>query len=222
MTSTIPGCFVTWCGGSATWMRRRNWPPRCSRSRWRPSRKAPHQPMSSDGWWGSPATWPLVLEASGGQRSSLAPTAVLPGIAELRATARRLRAASQWVPLPDGRLAVRRALMALAQHDPIRTIPRRAAWRRAGLWLSTVAGLAAVIGAFGLGAGALDPLVPPSSPAYGVRLALNRVRDTLIPSQPSVGAYALTFEFSAAQVPSEPGATGMTSGKLGGLPATLS
>jgi hypothetical protein len=85
-----------------------------------------------------------------------------------------------------------------------------------------VAGLVAVIGAFGLGAGALDPLVPPSSPAYGVRLALNRVRDTLIPSQPSVGAYALTFEFSAAQVPSEPGATAMTSGKLGGLPATLS
>jgi len=155
-------------------------------------------------------------------RGALGPTVVLPEIAELRDTARLLRAASQWVPLPEGRLAVRRALMALAQQGLHHAIPRRAAWRRAGLWLSTVTALAAVMGAFGLGTGARDPLVRPSSPAHGGRLALNRTPEKRIPGHPGPGAYALTFEFSAVQVPSRPGTTARTTGKLGGLPATLS
>jgi len=155
-------------------------------------------------------------------RGALGSTVVLPEIAELRDTARLLRAASQWVPLPEGRLAVRRALMALAQQGLHHAIPGRAAWRRAGLWLSTVTALAAVMGAFGLGTGAWDPLVRPSSPAHGGRLALNRTPDKRIPGHPGPGAYALTFEFSAVQVPSRPGTTARTPGRLGGVPATLS
>ena len=60
-------------------------------------------------------------------KGALGPAAALSDIAELRDTARLLRAASQWVPLPEGRLAVKRALMAMAQQSLHHTIAGRAA-----------------------------------------------------------------------------------------------
>src|SRR5690348_4916053 len=99
------------------------------------------------------------LESLLGELLDKEPSAHRPGIeapreiVELRDAARRLRAASQWMPLPEGRLAVRRALLATA--DQNRAGLGRASWRRAGLWLSMAAVAAVVVGAFSLGAGAL-------------------------------------------------------------------
>ncbi len=143
-----------------------------------------------------------------------------PEIAELRDTARRLRRASQWTPLPEGRLAVRQALLVTAEHSRNHANHSRAAWRRAGLWLG-MAALAAVAGAFGLGAGALDGLVPPSSPMYGLRLALDRARVAFVPGHLIGRQYPLSYQFSAVQVPSTGDVTRTVQGKVGGLPVTL-
>lgn len=103
-------------------------------------------------------------------------------ITELRDTARLLRAASQWVPLPEGRNAVRRALLATAQHGQFSSDLARAAWRRTGRWLGAAGALVLIVAAFALGAGLLDGLGSPSSPLYGVRLGLDEARVALVPS----------------------------------------
>jgi len=108
--------------------------------------------------------------------------AASPEVAELRDTARLLRAASQWVPLPEGRNAVRRALLATAEHGRIGIDPARAAWRRTGRWLGTAGVLTVIIAAFALGVGLLDGLGSPSSPLYGARLELDAARVALVPS----------------------------------------
>jgi hypothetical protein len=142
-------------------------------------------------------------------------------IAELRDAARRLRAASQWMPLPEGRFAVRRALLATAAQGENHAGLSRAPWRRASLWLSLAAVAAFAVGAFGLGAGALNVLVPPSSPVYGLRLMLDQARGTFVPGHPNPGQYALSYQFPAVQIPAVGGVTSTAAGKVGGLPAAL-
>ncbi len=105
-----------------------------------------------------------------------------PEIIELRDTARRLRAASQWVPLPEGRNAVRRALLATAQHGRVGADPARAAWRQTGRWLGTGGVVTVIVAAFALGAGVLDGLGSPSGPLYGLRLGLDDARVAIVPS----------------------------------------
>jgi len=142
-------------------------------------------------------------------------------IVELREAARRLRAASQWMPLPDGRFAVRRALLATAEQSQTHTGPGRASWRRAGLWLSMAAVAAVVVGAFGLGAGALSALLPPSSPASGLRLALDKARAAFAFGHLGPVQYALRYQFAAIQGPFNGGESRTVDGKIGGLPVTL-
>lgn len=93
-----------------------------------------------------------------------------PEALELRDMARRLRAATQWVPLPEGRQALRRALLLAAGHRPRRLS------RRWGL----AAAAAAVLVAWGLGGWTWS--APPSSRLYDLRLALEDVQVALLPT----------------------------------------
>lgn len=105
-----------------------------------------------------------------------------PAILGLVETARLMRAVTQWVPLPEGRTAVRRALLTTAAEHPSR--PRASAWRQGG-WGLIGAGAAAAatfIVAFGLGAGALDGFGFPGSGLYDARLRVDAIRVALMPS----------------------------------------
>ncbi len=171
-----------------------------------------------------------------------------PEVVELRDMARLLRASSLSVPLPEGRHAVRRALLATAEKNYFEGIPARAAWRRTGRWLGMAAMMVLIVGAFGLGAGLLDSFGSPSSPLYGLRLAVDRVRTALVPGlTPGTGSpaarartaeiqelatsgyapaavtgYPLTYRFPAhTTIPSVPGEMATLEGSIGGLPATL-
>lgn len=123
----------------------------------------------------------LLEDEQGGVAEAAVPAEIL----EMREMAQRVRAASQWMPLPEGRVAVRRALVATAQQqEQLRGGRGRTAWR---WWqprgVGILAGAAAVLVlVFGLGAGTLDGLVLPSSPLYGVRLQLDEVRVWLVPT----------------------------------------
>ena len=82
----------------------------------------------------------LIRELLGGAGSEgMGAAGATSEIAELREMARRLRVARQRVALPEGRLAVRRALLATAEESRMNVGLGRAAWRRAGLWLSMAA-----------------------------------------------------------------------------------
>lgn len=134
---------------------------------------------------------------------------VTPELTALRDTARRLRAASQSAALPAGHQVVRRVLQVAARPGEQQAAPPRGAWRWARLWLST-AMAAAVVGAFGLGAGALDAFVLPSSPAYGLRLTIDRARDAFTAgrheSGPRIGTSKLGHGAAAGNSPAGPGA----------------
>jgi len=128
----------------------------------------------------------LLEDEQGGAAGGVAEAAVPGEILEMREMAQRVRAASQWMPLPEGRVAVRRALVATAQQqqEQVRGGRGRTAWR---WWqprgVGILAGAAAtLVLVFGLGAGMLDGLVMPSSPLYGVRLQLDEVRVWLVPT----------------------------------------
>jgi len=141
----------------------------------------------------------LHEEEETGAASGRANLDVPPEIAELRDTARLLRSASQWVPLPEGRNAVRRALMATAQQGGIGGDPARTAWRRTGRWLIAGAAVAAsIVAAFGLGAGLLDGLGSPKSPLYGLRLEIDAARVALVPSR--VGKAELIVQAAHARI----------------------
>lgn len=105
-----------------------------------------------------------------------------PEIVELRDTARLLRAASQWAPLPAGRTAVRRALLTAARYGPAQPEPARDAWRRTRRWLGAAGAAAAIVVAFDLGAGPLAGLGSPAGPLYALRLGLDAAGVTLVPS----------------------------------------
>src|SRR5207244_1379076 len=96
----------------------------------------------------------------------------------------------QSAALPAGHQVVRRVLQVAARNSDQQAAPTHRAWRWARLWLST-AMAAALVGAFGLGAGALDALVLPASPGYGLRLTIDRARDVFTPvrhdSRPQTG-----------------------------------
>ncbi len=114
----------------------------------------------------------------GAARPSYAPPAIL----ELVETARLMRAVTQWVPLPEGRAAVRRALLTTATEHLSRA--RASAWRPGGRGLIGVGAAAAatLILAFGLGAGALDGFGLPGSGLYDARLQVDAIRVALMPS----------------------------------------
>jgi hypothetical protein len=176
---------------------------------------------------------------------------VSPEIVELRDMARLLRAASHSVPLPEGRLVVRRTLLATAQQGRPEGIPARAAWRRTGRWLSVAATLGMIVVAFSLGAGLLDGVGSRSNPLYGLRVGVDRARLALIPrwtqgtgstarsaqartveideiaasgfSRPAGAAgYPLTYRFAGVTIPSRSGEEITVEGTVGGLPVTLS
>ena len=132
---------------------------------------------------------------------------VTPELTALRDTARRLRAASQSAALPAGHQVVRRVLQVAARNSDHQAAPPRGTWRWARLWLST-AMAAAVVGAFGLGAGALDALVLPSSPGYGLRLTIDRARDVFTPgrhdSRPRTGTSTPGHDAAAKNSPRGP------------------
>jgi hypothetical protein len=80
---------------------------------------------------------------------------------------------------------------------------------------------AVVVGAFGLGAGALNALVPPGSPMYNLRLVLDQARGAFVLGHPNPGQYALSYQFPAVQLPAAGGVTRTANGTIGGLPTTL-
>lgn len=133
----------------------------------------------------------ILLRALEGAEALPEQMEVTPELTALRDTARRLRAASQSAALPAGHQVVRRVLQVAARNSDPQAAPTRGAWRWARLWLST-AMATAVVGAFGLGAGALDALVLPSNPAYGVRLTIDRARDAFTPGRQGAGSRAGT------------------------------
>jgi len=193
-----------------------------------------------------------LLEGEGADGAGGAAVEDMPAeIVEMRDVARLLRAASQSVPLPEGRLAVRRALLATVQPNRTEGIPVRAAWRRTGRWLGVAAVAAMIVAAFGLGAGLLDDIASRSNPLYGLRLAVNRVRVALIPGgmrrtgspagsaqagnaeidefaasgyarSAGISGYPLAYLFTGVTIPSAPGAEVTVQGTVGGLPVTLS
>ena len=191
-----------------------------------------------------------LLEGEGTGGDGTAGRDVPAEIAEMRDVARLLRAASQSVPLPEGRLAVRRALLATLEPPESERFPARAAWRRTGRWLGVAAMAGMIIAAFGLGAGLLDHVGTPSSPLYGLRRAVDRVRLAFVPGRPEggpspfvsqvpripetgnvppsgvpgpagMGGYPLSIQFSGVTLPSVPGQEVTLEGTVGGLPVTL-
>ncbi len=124
----------------------------------------------------------LLEEEPGRDVMPPAPQDIPPDVIELAETARLLRASTQWVPLPAGRTAVRRALVATAHDAESRrrsTQPARRRW----MWAPVAAAMAATfIMAFGLGAGVLDGFAVPGSPLYGLRLELDALRVAVVPS----------------------------------------
>lgn len=137
-------------------------------------------------------------------------------IIELRDTARRLRAASLWTPLPEGRLTVRQALLVATQHGANLGSAGRAAWRRAGIWLSGTA-IVAILTVWSFAAGMGDHQ-PELGPAHALRLLLQRSQLALAPHP---ARYALSYDFPAIQLPAG-SATTSIQGRVGGLPVTLS
>ncbi len=125
----------------------------------------------------------LLGEDTGDQVGAPVVGAVLPEAAALRDTARRLRAAVQCVPLPQGRTAVRRALMTTVERvwraSPSVASSRRAHGRR------VLAGVAAavILGVCGIGTGVSWGGAPPSSLWYGARVALEELEVALIPDR---------------------------------------
>jgi hypothetical protein len=188
-----------------------------------------------------------LLDDGAGNTGGTVAGEVPPEVVELRDMARLLRASSLSVPLPEGRHAVRRALLATAEKSYFEGTPARAAWRRTGRWLGMAAVMALIVGAFGLGAGLLDSFGSPSSPLYGLRHAIDRARAALVPGQTpgtgspaasartaeiqematsgyvpaSVTGYPLTYRFAAHTIPTVPGEMATVEGTIGGLPATL-
>lgn len=175
---------------------------------------------------------------------------VPPEIIELRDLARLLRAASQSVPLPEGRLAVRRALLATVRRSRPEVILARAAWRRTGWWLGIVATVGMIVAAFGPGAGLLTGIGSRSSPLQVWQLAGDRARVASAPghtkgtpspatpvqaqrarineialsgySRPAgVAEYRLTYSFAGVRFPSTSGEELTAAGRIGGLPVTL-
>ena len=124
----------------------------------------------------------ILLRALEGSEALPEQMEVTPELTALRDTARRLRAASQSAALPAGHQVVRRVLQVAARNSDHQAAPTHRTWRWARLWLSTAAA-AAVVGAFGLGAGTLDALILPSNPGYGLRLTIDRARDVFTPGR---------------------------------------
>jgi hypothetical protein len=102
-------------------------------------------------------------------------------IVELRDMARLLRAASQWVPLPEGRTAVRRALLAAARERAAKE-PAPAAWRRTSRWLAAAGMAMMLMMAVGLGTGLPHVLGSPAGPLYSLRLQMDAARVALAPT----------------------------------------
>lgn len=94
-----------------------------------------------------------------------------PEALELRDMARRLRAATQWVPLPHGRQALRRALLAGAGMR---------GHRRVRGWPLGIA--AALLLVFGLGASWVQRAATPSSPWYDLKLAVEDLEIAVLPN----------------------------------------
>jgi hypothetical protein len=108
---------------------------------------------------------------------------LLPEVVALRDTARRLRAAVQCVPLPSGRTAVRKALITTVKRARRVSLSGTAS-RRAHGWRVTAGVAAAVImGVWGIGAGLSWGGLPPSSPWYGARVALEELEMALTPGR---------------------------------------
>jgi hypothetical protein len=101
---------------------------------------------------------------------------------ELRDMARLLRASVQWVPLPQSRPAVRRALLAAVEPAQIRRPTRdvegyvHTAWRRTGRWLMTAAAAALIVTALALSPGGLGAAAVPTGPLYAVTLQIDARR----------------------------------------------
>lgn len=101
---------------------------------------------------------------------------------ELRDIARRVRAASQWPPLPEGRFVVRRVLIMTAEQarTPEGRVRPARSWPVGGLAMAAAMTMLALV--FGLQAGLLGGLGAPSSPLYGFRIALDEVGITFVPT----------------------------------------
>ncbi len=123
----------------------------------------------------------VLLDEEGSAEALSAAQGVSPDLLELSETARLLRSASEWAPLPEGRNAVRRALVATAQQSRFGRVRPLAHWWT-GWRVLAPAMAAALIVAFGLGAAVLDGLAPPGSPLYGVRLEMDAVRVAFVPT----------------------------------------
>jgi hypothetical protein len=155
----------------------------------------------------------LASRRGGDRRGAIdAPASII----ELRDTARRLRAASQWSPLPEGRLTVRQALLVATQQGAHVGNAGRAAWRRASVWLSGTAIVAILtVWTFAAGMGDRQPVL---GPAHALRLVLERSQLALAPHP---ARYALSYDFPAIQLPAGSARTSIQ-GRVGGLPVTLS
>lgn len=108
---------------------------------------------------------------------------MLPEAVALRDTARRLRAAVQCVPLPSGRTAVRRALITTVKRSrrlsASGTASRRAPGWRVAAWVAA----AVILGVWGIGSRLSWGGLPPSSPWYGARVALEELEVALTPDR---------------------------------------
>jgi len=126
----------------------------------------------------------LMGEESETPGGALESEAASPDVAELRDMARRLRAASQWIPLPEGRKALRCALVAAAlQHERSGVQVRGRGFQRFG-WRAAVAAAASVILAvFAIGTTFAWSAGSPSSPWYGIRVDLQEIEVALVPSR---------------------------------------
>jgi len=123
-----------------------------------------------------------LLDEAQAQSSGAQAEAASTEITELQDMARRLRASVQWVPLPEGRTALRQALVTTAKldgggWDSVTPAPSRPRW---GLMAGATAAL--ILGGIGLGAGGVRDAWSPSHPWYGARVALEHLEIGLAPS----------------------------------------
>jgi hypothetical protein len=124
----------------------------------------------------------LLGEETSDLSGALSSENVPPEVVELRETARRLREAAQRIPLPEGRKALRRALVTTALRHrrdwSPSGYPRQRPRRRLAIWAAAVL----ILGVLGLQAGLMRDAASPSSPWYGMRVALEELEVALVPS----------------------------------------
>jgi len=128
----------------------------------------------------------LLGEGAGVPRGAPRVSAVPAEVTDLADMARRLRAASQWIPLPEGRGTLRQALLAAAavrlDARPIgQSLARRPGRRFAAAAVAAAAAL--IVGLFNVGASLAWNAGSPSSRWYGVRVALVELQVALASSQ---------------------------------------